>query len=59
MYGIIFKSPTCSWQEGVLLIMKAFNNLPPNFNTWDIRWWKVLVKQSEEIIKARSSSGTN
>lgn len=46
--------PKVSWEEGCLLIIKAFHNIPPDFNEWELKYWKVVCDLSLKIIEAES-----
>lgn len=43
--------PSPSWQEGILLILKAFRGLPPDIEDWHIKYWKELIDISKKIIE--------
>ena len=56
-YKVNFKLPRPAWQPSILIIMKAYNGLPPGIEGWSITAWKSLVKSAEEILKQSFEKG--
>ena len=49
--------PSVLWQNGILLIMKAFNGVPSDFDDWSIIEWDSLIEISKKLIEADYKKG--
>ena len=49
---MISKPTNPSWQEGILIVMRAFRGIPVDFETWNINQWNQIVDLAKKIIEA-------
>jgi hypothetical protein len=54
---ILITPPRIPWQHGILLIMRAFNGVPDDFDDWSIVAWEDIVEASKKIIEADFKKG--
>jgi len=52
-----FRAPKPSYQDGILLILRAFHSIPPDFHTWHIKYWTQIVELANKIIEMDAKQG--